>query len=269
MSDSDPPPQPSYTDLVRDLDRAQRRLADQRQLLARLVHDFRSPLNAIAGFAEIMETERFGPLGAKRYVEYARDIRMSALQLAEAVADTLDGARFEAGKFRLDDEKISIGSVVDTTFPTIKGLASAKRVGIDIRIQAEAVVVADRTALRQILLNLVSNAVKFTDTGGAVSVRFYRNESDCVVLEVADNGCGIAADEIGRLTVAYAHSRRGSGGEAGTGLGLSIVAKLVELHGGTLEIQSKLGEGTRVLATLPAWRSHDPGEGALDWSKWP
>jgi two-component system, cell cycle sensor histidine kinase PleC len=269
MSDPDSIPPPTVAELARDLERAQLRLAEQRQLLARLVHDFRSPLNAIAGFAEIMETERFGPLGARRYVEYARDIRMSALQLAEIVADTLDGARFAAGNFHLDDEKLSIGSVVEAVFHTIKGLASAKRVGIDLQIQAEAIVVADRAALRQILLNLVSNAVKFTDPSGTISIRFYRNDSDCVVLEVADNGCGIAAEDIGKLTVAFAHSRRGSGGEAGTGLGLSIVAKLVELHGGTLAIDSALGEGTRVRVTLPAWRSHDLGEQALDWSKWP
>jgi two-component system cell cycle sensor histidine kinase PleC len=107
----------------------------------------RSPAG-IAGFVEIMETERFGPLSAPRYVEYARDPRMCAVQLAKIVADPLDGARFAAGTFQLNDKKVSISLVVKSSFQTIKGLVWAKRVGIDVQIQANATVFADRIALR-------------------------------------------------------------------------------------------------------------------------
>jgi two-component system, cell cycle sensor histidine kinase PleC len=234
---------------------AERRLAEQRQLLARLVHDFRSPLNAIAGFAEIMEGGHFGPLGDKRYEGYARDIRMSALQLAETVAEMLDQAKFEAGQPRLADERLNLREIVEGCLATINGLSAAKGIEVSIAHRAEVALTADRRALHQIFVNLVSNAVKFSTQNATVCVDVDVDAAGRTVLTVADGGCGIALDDLDRVKIPYAHSRPGSCGEVGTGLGLSIVAILLEQHGGTLEIDSVPDKGTTVRAIFPEWRS--------------
>jgi signal transduction histidine kinase len=234
---------------------AERRLAEQRQLLARLVHDFRSPLNAIAGFAEIMEGGRFGPLGDPRYAGYARDIRVSALQLAETVTQLLDQTKFEEGQYRLEDERVTLRETVEGCAATIGGLAVAKGIALAIAYRAEVALTADRRALHQIIVNLVSNAVKFSAPNATVALDIDRDAAGRAVLTVADGGCGIALADLDRVKIPYAHSSTGSCGEAGTGLGLSIVAILLEQHGGVLEIDSVPGKGTSVRAIFPEWRS--------------
>lgn len=234
---------------------AERRLAEQRQMLARLVHDFRSPLNAIAGFAQIMEGGRFGPLGDPRYAGYARDIRMSALQLAETVSDMLDQAKFEAGQRRLEDERLNLREIVEGCAATVNGLAAAKCIAVTVEYLAEVALTADRRALQQIPLNLASNAVKFSTQNATATLGVDQDAAGRVVLTVADGGCGIASDDLVRVKIRYAHSRPGSRGEAGAGLGLSIVASLLEQHGGTLEIDSAPDQGTTVRAVFPEWRS--------------
>ncbi len=247
---------------------AERRLAEQRQLLARLVHDFRSPLNAIAGFAEIMEGGHFGPLGNPRYTDYARDIRMAALQLAETVAELLDQAKFEAGQRRLADERLSLREIVEGCATTINGLAAAKGIVVAVAHRAEVALTADRRALHQIVVNLVSNAVKFSTQNATVALDIDRDAAGRAVLTVADGGCGIALADLDRVKIPYAHSRPGSGGEAGTGLGLSIVAILLEQHGGTLELDSVPGKGTTVRAIFPEWRSDAVDRNACALRSW-
>jgi len=234
---------------------AERRLAEQRELLARFAHDFRSPLNAIAGFAEIMAEGRFGPLGDRRYADYARNIRMSALQLADAVADMLDQAKFEAGQRRLKDEWLSMREIVENGSAAVAGLAAAKSVAIEIAYRAEVALMADRRALCQIYVNLVSNAVKFSPSNTTVALCIDRDAAGRAVLSVADGGCGIAWDDLDRVKIPYADSSLDSRSDVGTGLGLSIVAILLEQHGGTLEIDSAPGQGTTVRAIFPEWRS--------------
>jgi signal transduction histidine kinase len=242
---------------------AEKRLAEQRQLLARLVHDFRSPLNAIAGFAEIMEGGHFGPLGDPRYIDYARDIRMSALQLAETVSELLDQAKFEAGQQHLADERLSLREIVEACAATINGLAAAKGIAISVAHRAEVALMADRRALCQIFVNLVSNAVKFSTQNATVALCIDRDSAGRAVFTVTDGGCGIASVDLDRVKIPYAHSSPGSRGEAGTGLGLSIVAILLEQHGGVLEIDSAPGQGTTVRAIFPEWRS-DAADRAAD-----
>lgn len=234
---------------------AERRLTEQRQALARLVHEFRSPLNAIAGFAEIMEGGRFGPLGDPRYAGYARDIRVSALQLAEAVAELLAQAKFEAGQHCIEDERLSLREIVESCAPTINGLVAAKGIALKVVHRAEVALTANRQALCQIVVNLVSNAVKFSAQNAAVALDIDRDAAGRAVFSVVDSGCGIALDNLNRVKIPYAHSSLGSRGEVGTGLGLSIVAFLLEQHGGTLEIDSAPGKGTTVRAIFPEWRS--------------
>lgn len=247
---------------------AERRLAEQRQLLARLVHDFRSPLNAIAGFAEIMAGGHFGPLGDPRYVDYARNIRMSALQLADAVSDLLDQAKFEAGQRRLEDEWLTLREIVESCAATVAGLAAAKRIEVGVAHRAEVALMADRQALCQICVNLVSNAVKFSAQNATVALCIDRDSTGRAVLSVVDGGCGIALADLDRVKIPYAHSTFGSRGEAGTGLGLSIVAILLEQHGGNLEIDSAPGLGTTVRAVFPEWRSDAAERAAAGRRPW-
>lgn len=269
MSSSESPPTSAALAAEQALRRdAERRLAEQRQMLARLVHDFRSPLNAIAGFAEIMEGGHFGPLGDPRYVGYARDIRASALQLAETVAELLDQAKFEAGQRRLEDEWLTLREIAESCAATVAGLAAAKCIAVEIANRAEVALMADRRALCQIFLNLVSNAVKFSAPNATVVLCIDRDPAGRAVFTVADGGCGIASDDLDRVKIPYAHSSPGSRGEPGTGLGLSIVAILLEQHGGTLEIDSVPGQGTTVRAIFPEWRSDAADRAAAARRTW-
>ena len=269
MSSSEPPPTEAAfaAEQARRLE-AEERLAEQRQRLARLVHDFRSPLNAIAGFAEIMEGGYFGPLGDPRYVDYVRDIRMSALQLAETVTELLDQAKFEAGPPRLVDERLSLREIFDGCAATINGLAAAKKIAVTFEHRSEVVLTADRRALHQIVVNLVSNAVKFSSQNATVALDIDRDVAGRAVLSIVDGGCGIALVDQTRVKIPYAHSSLGSSGEAGTGLGLSIVAILLEQHGGILEIDSVPGKGTTVRAIFPDWRSDAADRAAAAKRAW-
>jgi signal transduction histidine kinase len=246
---------------------AERQLAEQRQFVACLIHDFRSPLNAIAGFAEIMQDERFGPLGNARYAQYARDIRSAALNLADFVADTLDRARFEAGQYRLEEDYVALAPVVERCRDALAGLAARKNIGLLFAPEDEVSLLADPRALRQIVINLLSNAIKFSNPAGRVSVEIQRDEDMRVVLAVSDQGCGIAPGDLDKLRIPYALSRPGGAGEAGTGLGLSIVHNLTALHGGSVEFENRPGGGTRVRVLLPAWRAQAQ-ERSPSWSDW-
>ena len=220
--------------------------------LAVMSHEFRTPLNAIIGFSEVLSDARFGPLGDPHYTEYANDIRNSGRQLLDLVNDILDLVKIDAGKLVLYLEPLDVGAVLRSEAERMRSEMAAAGLTLTCAPAPEPMVVqADRIRLRQILLNLLSNAVKFTPAGGKITVRTIP-APDAVRMEIADTGSGMTDEEIrmalepfGQIQSAMSRNR------GGTGLGLTIVKQLTELHDGNLAIHSEKGHGTRVSVTLP------------------
>jgi signal transduction histidine kinase len=221
--------------------------------LARLAHELRTPLGAIAALAEIMRDERLGPLGGQRYRSYAADIHDSAAHAMSILAALLEnGGRSQASVGAdalppMDFVDLDIGELASGTISALKPLAD--RAGVRLDLEAAPALprlIADRRSLRQVINNLVSNALKFTPPGGRVVVSISHLTNGPVMLEVADNGDGMTAEELERAragAVAPAAIRRRSGG---TGFGLPLVRSYAAASGATLAIDSALGEGTRV-----------------------
>ncbi|MBC8338639.1 MAG: PAS domain S-box protein [Alphaproteobacteria bacterium] len=221
------------------------------EFLAAMSHELRTPLNAILGFADIIGHQYFGPVGEK-YQEYAGDIQASGMHLLELVNDILDLSAIEAGKQSLIKEKLSTLEIITECETFIEGKARTNGIGLTITIPDDLPpLYADKRAAKQILLNLLSNAVKFTPNGGKITVSAKATKKT-TTLKITDTGIGIPAENIPKLTDPF--TRGGTDPyrtEQGWGLGLSITKSLVDLHDGTLDIQSKLGKGTTVTVTLP------------------
>jgi two-component system cell cycle sensor histidine kinase PleC len=225
--------------------------------LANMSHELRTPLNAINGFSELMASELFGPLGDKRYVEYSRDILASGQLLLDLINDILDMAKIEAGKITLSPQTLDPVEAIDQAVRLMRRRAEEK--GLTLMIDGERApeIEADHRAVKQMLLNLISNAVKFTKQGG-VMVRV-RPADGGVTISVIDTGVGIPKEHLPRLGRAFeqvdmALSRQ----NGGTGLGLALTKSLAEMHGGRLEIDSEEGRGTIVSIFLPARASISP-----------
>jgi two-component system, cell cycle sensor histidine kinase PleC len=222
--------------------------------LASMSHELRTPLNAVIGFSDVMRQETFGPLGAKVYGGYADDIHMSGQHLLSLINDILDLSKIEAGKFELREETVDLHDLARDA-ARLTGLR-AEDGGVDLRIETTAglVVRGDERALKQCLVNLLTNAIKFTPSGGAVTVRA-ASGPDGLSLTVADSGCGIHPDDLDKVFETFAQARHtGAAAERGTGLGLPIVRGLMRAHGGDASIASEQGKGTTVTLTLPATR---------------
>ncbi len=226
------------------------------QFLANISHELRTPLNAIIGFSEMVEQGLAGPVGPKQR-EYSSLVLQSGRHLLKVINDILDLARADAGKFELHEEVgVDLRNVIGTCLSLTKHRADASEVQLLTEIHKQLpLIVADPTRLNQILLNLVSNAIRFTKPGGCVTVAARCAEEGGVTLEVRDTGSGMTADEIevamepfGQVDARLAREHEG------TGLGLPLARRLAELHGGTLDIISEKGAGTTVTVTLPAER---------------
>ena len=216
-------------------------------------HELRTPLNAILAFSEILHRELFGQLGDPRYREYAGDIHSSGEHLLDLINDILDLSRIEAGRYELRFEPVDIGAVVRASCDVMREQMRVNGLRLRMRVSKDIPTVrADPRAVRQILLNLLSNALKFTPGGGEVRVQVVALRDDQVSIRVSDTGIGIAPEDLEIVRTPFAQvSVDHVAGEGGTGLGLSIVDGLVALHGGTLEIDSTVGKGTRVIVRLP------------------
>ena len=221
--------------------------------LASASHDLRTPLNAIIGFSEMMRSEVMGPLGAPRYREYAGHIHASGKILLNIVNDILDLSKIEAGRRQLSPALLDARPVVESCIELIANEAAASGVGVSIEAGSAPMLFADDVALREILLNLLSNAVAFTPRGGTVTVRIRDAPEGDAMIEVADNGIGMDADGIEVALQPFGQVAHGAEmPQRGTGLGLPIAVRLAELHGGRLEIESAPGKGTTVRVILPA-----------------
>lgn len=227
------------------------------RFLANMSHDLRTPLNAIMGFSEIMQAEVFGPVGHPRYAEYVRDVRTSAVHLLELIDDLLDLARIESGRIEMTEERLVIADIVDEAMMLVAPRCEARGVALSKTCAVDAPVVrTDRRAVKQILVNLLTNASKFTERGGAIEVVVEPDRSGGVWVTVRDDGCGISPAMIDEVTKPFVQASDPSARPRdGVGLGLAIVRSLADAIGAEFRIESRLGEGTAVAFRLPAGRA--------------
>ncbi len=231
------------------------------EFLANMSHELRTPLNAINGFSEIMAGEMFGQLGDARYKGYAADILKSGQHLLSLINDILDMAKIEAGKLTLHYEAVSLKEIVEDAARLMRGRVEESGLKMLVDAPDLPTIEADHRGLKQVVLNLLSNAVKFTPEGGDIVIALSREDDDRVRVAVTDTGIGIAAEDLGRLArpfeqVEGQHSKT----TQGTGLGLALTKSLIELHGGTLTLDSEPGRGTTVSFDLPIRRPAQAAE---------
>jgi PAS domain S-box-containing protein len=224
------------------------------RFLANMSHELRTPLNAIIGFSEILRMQMFGQLGHTRYLEYAQLINESGALLLDLISDILDMSKIEAGKYELHLEQVNLHHLLDSSMRLVRGRAEENGIGLAMRMSDDLTVdeiVADERALKQIVLNLLSNSIKFTPSGGKVSVTV-SEAAGGIRIAVSDNGRGIPDDQIARLGKPFEQVATDAAlSKQGTGLGLALVRSLAELHGGVMSIESELDKGTVVTVMLP------------------
>ena len=236
------------------------------EFLANVSHELRTPLNAIVGFADMFVKQAFGPLGSPRYVEYSRDIHHSATYLQRLINDILDVSKAESGKIDLQEGLIDLGHLINSALRMVRDHADKKALTLVTEIDEHLPQLrADEGKMRQILINLLSNAVKFTDRGGRVTVRARERMDGGMTIAVADTGIGIDDDDIPRALEPFVQLDSGLSRQfQGTGLGLPLASRLAELHGGSLELQSRRGIGTVASVMLPQARCVRPRPRALE-----
>jgi signal transduction histidine kinase len=226
------------------------------EFLANMSHELRTPLNAILGFSEMIGQEILGPIGAK-YLEYARDIHASGRHLLELVNDVLDLSKLEAGKVELHETDIDVSALIADCLTLVKARADSGQVALKVEIAPGFPGLrADLRSLKQVMLNLLTNAVKFTPEGGDVVISAEIDRKGAVDISVRDTGIGMSQNEVEIALTPFGQvdshlSRK----HEGTGLGLPICKSLIELHGGTLAVASEPNVGTRVTVRFPATRT--------------
>ncbi len=226
------------------------------EFLANMSHELRTPLNAIIGFSEIIRDQLFGPVGQDQYVEYAGDIHDSGQLLLSLINDILDMSKIEAGKRELAETVMSVEDVVRSVSRLVAARAKAGKVKLTVSIPSVFPFFrAEERAIKQILTNLMTNAIKFTPEGGTVALTAQLSADEELVISVKDTGIGMSAEEIpiamspfGQIESALSRKNQG------TGLGLPLTRALVELHGGVLTLESEVGKGTTVSLTFPKAR---------------
>jgi len=226
------------------------------RFLATMSHELRTPLNAILGFSEVMKTELFGPMENQTYREYAGNILDSGRHLLHLINEILDLTRIEAGRYELHEEPVRLADVAAECHKLLKLRADSKGLQVVEEFEPDLPVVwADQRAMRQISLNLMSNALKFTPRGGRITLAVGSTEDGGQYLSVRDTGPGIPEDEIPKVLQAFGQGALAhQSAEGGAGLGLAIVQNLIELHGGTLDLRSELRKGTDATVLLPGYR---------------
>ena len=230
------------------------------RFLATMSHELRTPLNAILGFSEVMQAEIMGPMHNKTYKEYAGNIHDSGRHLLNLINEILDLSRIEAGRYELKEEPIRLIDAAEDCHRMLKQRAEAK--GLQIIEEFDETLPqlwADERAVRQICLNLVSNALKFTPRGGTITMTVARMPNGGQTIRIKDTGPGIPKEEIPKVMQAFGQgSLAHQTAEGGTGLGLPIVQNLIELHGGHFELQSELRKGTIAIIVFPKQRVMQP-----------
>jgi two-component system cell cycle sensor histidine kinase PleC len=226
------------------------------RFLAQMSHELRTPLNAILGFSEVMKAEIFGAHAVPLYKEYAGDIHNSGVHLLNLINEILDLSRIEAGRYELNEEAVSLARVVEDCHHLLKLRAGNRGIVLHEMFEPDMPRLwADERAVRQICLNLLSNAIKFTPQGGEIWLKVGWTASGGQYMSVKDTGSGIPEEEIPVVLASFGQGSNSlKSAEQGTGLGLPIAKNLVDLHGGTFTLKSKLRIGTEVVVTFPPER---------------
>jgi two-component system cell cycle sensor histidine kinase PleC len=252
----------AYSTLVLTLsdhkDRLIRELKHSNQIksefLANMSHELRTPMNAILGFSEVIKDEVLGPNGRPDYRAYAADIHSSGAHLLTLINTILDLSKIEAGRFELHDEDVEVHDVIEHASRIIRLKAEQKGVALINEVPPGVVLRGDIAAMRQVALNVASNAVKFTPAGGTVRVSM-ELMADMLNVVVTDTGCGIRPEDLEKVFESFGQGRHDvATAEQGTGLGLPISRGLMRAHGGDLTLQSVVGQGTRVIGSMPMSR---------------
>ena len=225
--------------------------------LANMSHELRTPLNAIIGFSEMMIKETFGELGHEKYHEYLGDVHSSAEHLLEIINEVLDMSKIEAGRIELDEEHVDMGGLVEAVARMLDSRAFGNNVKIETEIQDNLRHIrGDQRILRQILINLLGNAVKFSKAETNVEVACYMLDDGRMQICVKDQGPGIPKEKMQQALEPFGQvaDNPETSGEQGTGLGLPLAKAMIELHDGILDLESELDQGTTVFISIPAYR---------------
>ena len=243
-------------DLRRAKEEAELASRSKSEFLANMSHELRTPLNAVIGFSEIMQSEVFGPLGDPHYREYATDIHDSGQHLLNLINDLLDVAKIEFGKVELVEETVDLAAILDSCMRLMRDRADQAAVELTAHTPLRLPLLhADGRRLKQILLNLMSNAVKFTPSGGQVTVRVSLPPAGGLSIAISDTGIGIAKQDLAKALQPFGQiDSRLTRKYQGTGLGLPLTKSMIELHGGTLRLESTVGRGTTATLWLPSSR---------------
>ncbi len=226
------------------------------ELLTNMSHELRTPLNAIIGFSEVLRDGLFGPLGTPRYTDYAKDIHASGVHLLSIINDILDLAKIDAGKLELHESNIAIPELIEAVLPLVRGRAEAGELALGVTLADNLPqLCGDPRAVKQILINLVSNAIKFTEPGGRVTLSA-SFEQGMISLVIADTGIGIAEADLPAALATFGQVEASlARNYEGTGLGLPLVVALAELHGAVFKLDSSPGVGTEASVTFPSRRT--------------
>ena len=226
--------------------------------LANMSHELRTPLNAIIGFSEMMIKEIFGALGHPKYKEYLTDVHSSANHLLEIINEVLDMSKIEAGRIELDEGEVDIHELIQS----VTRMMASRAFGNNIKLTADVSaalpnLIADQRLVRQILINLVANAVKFSKAGGLVNLHAFILADGRMQINISDQGIGIPKDKIKQAMEPFGQvsDQPENAKHQGTGLGLPLAKAMVELHDGALKLESELGKGTTVFVSFPAYRA--------------
>ncbi|WP_458756492.1 sensor histidine kinase [Afipia sp. TerB] len=236
--------------------RAEAANVSKSRFLAQMSHELRTPLNAILGFSEVMKSEIFGAHAVEAYKDYSADIHNSGVHLLNLINEILDLSRIEAGRYELNEEPVSLVHVVADCHHLLKLRASSRGITIhEVFEQDMPKLWGDERAMRQVVLNLLSNSIKFTPPGGEIWLKAGWTASGGQYLSVKDTGSGIAEDEIPIVLASFGQGSNSiKSAEQGAGLGLPIAKSLIDMHGGTFTLKSKLRIGTEVIITFPPER---------------
>ena len=227
------------------------------EFLAMMGHELRTPLNAVIGFSEVLSQEALGPLGDPRYREYAGDIQRSGQDLLGIINDILQLTRIEANQYELREEPLRIPTLIDKVVTSMEGRLTSADLSVEVTTSQDLPQLqADREAVKQMLSNLMSNAIKFTPAGGCIAISARPDPEHNLVLQVRDSGIGIAKENLGRVLQPFTQVDQSLARKyEGAGLGLPLTSKLAELHGGWIEIESTLGAGTTIRIIFPKART--------------
>jgi len=261
-------------EVARSISEEARRRAEEANLaksrfLATMSHELRTPLNAIMGFSEVMQAEVLGPIGNNSYKGYIDDIHNSGKHLLNVINEILDLSRIEAGRHELKEEALNLVHIIDEARHMVQLKAKAKNITLATQFEDDLPLIwADERAVRQIALNLLSNALKFTPTGGTIWLKVGWTSGAGQYFSVRDTGPGIPEEEIPIVLSSFGQGSIAiKSAEQGSGLGLPIVQALVHMHDGRFELKSKLREGTEAIVAFPRKRVLEvmpPVDGAVD-----